>query len=78
MVFTSLLRVLELVGFALLVLTALTQLVIPLWRGTPLCPILRRERKLEGELERVRQTRLAAELRERIERERSEVGEKEK
>ena len=75
MVPTSFLRVLELVGFTLLVLVAVTQLVIPLWRGTPLFPLFRREGKLEGELERARQVRLEAELRERIERERRNIEE---
>ncbi len=71
-----LLRVLELVAFALVVVAAVTQLVIPLWRGTPLGPIFRRERKLEGELERARQARLEADLQARIARERGEGQEK--
>lgn len=71
----NLLAVLELVGFALLCLVGVTQLVIPLWRGTPLFPILRTERKLEGELEQVRQEHLEVTLRGRIKRERGQVEE---
>lgn len=74
----NLLTVLELVGWVVLMLTGVTQVVIPLWRGTPLFPILRSERKLEGELEEVRQQKIEADLQARIKRERDELEPKER
>lgn len=69
----NLLTVIELAGWAVLILTSVTQVVVPLWRGTPLFPILRSERKLEGELEEVHQQKIEADLQERIRRERREL-----
>ena len=42
--------VLEIALAVLVVLTGVTQLVVPLWRGPPVFPLFRRERKLEAEL----------------------------
>jgi hypothetical protein len=50
-------------------LVVLTQWAIPFWRGTPIFPIFRAERRIERELERARQRRLEAELEQRLKRE---------
>ncbi|MDP3734935.1 MAG: hypothetical protein Q8R39_00730 [bacterium] len=47
----------------------LTQWAIPFWRGTPVFPIFRAERRIERELEKARQQRLEAELEERLKHE---------
>ena len=50
-------------------LVVLTQWAIPFWRGTPIFPIFRAERRIERELERARQRRLEAELEQRLKHE---------
>lgn len=39
-----------------------TQIAIPAWRGTPLCPFLRRERTLRRQLSIANQKQIEAEL----------------
>jgi hypothetical protein len=59
----------QLLLLIVLFLVVLTQWAIPFWRGTPIFPIFRGERRLERELERARQRRLEAELEQRLKRE---------
>jgi len=61
--------VLELVLVALVVLVGVTQLVVPLWRGTPLFPFGRRERRLEVDLAEAREEVVEAKLEQEIGRE---------
>lgn len=59
----------ELAVSLLLVIGVVTQIAIPLWRGTPLFPIFRAERRLEREVAEARQRRLEADLEELRKRE---------
>ena len=56
----------EIIMIALFLLAFATQVFIPLWRGTPLFPIFRRERKLEAQLTKLRQANLEADIEHKI------------
>lgn len=47
-----------------------TQILLPLWRGTALFPILRRERKLESDLAQAKQEGVEHEIESEIKKER--------
>ena len=66
MILINALEMIEFALFGLVALVGITQLVIPLWRGTPMFPLLRRERKLESELEKARQAQVEENLDRRI------------
>lgn len=66
----NVMTVLEIVLVALVVLAGVTQLVVPLWRGTPLFPFVRRERRLEAELSEAREEVIEVKLEQRIRQER--------
>lgn len=63
----------EWVALILFLVVVVTQLAIPMYRGTPLFPVFRRERELETELERARQTSVESRLEKRIARERRDI-----
>lgn len=63
----NIVAVFELALAVLVVLAGITQIVLPLWRGTPLFPLFRTERKLEAELEEAREEVVEADLRKQIE-----------
>lgn len=64
----SFLQAVELVAAVFLVVAVFTQLVRPLWRGTPVFPLLRtKEGRLESELANVRQAKIEAKLQKQIE-----------
>lgn len=50
-----LLSILEWAILGVLMLLFVTQIFLPLWRGTPIFPLFSRERKLEAEKDRVKQ-----------------------
>lgn len=54
--------------FALFIYGVITQIVMPLWRDTPLLPIFDREGKLEVKLREAKQDVLEAELEREIAR----------
>ena len=60
---------LQVLVLGVLFLVVLTQWAMPFWRGTPIFPFFRAERRIERELERVRQRRLEAELEQRLKHE---------
>lgn len=60
---------LQILVLGVLFLVVLTQWAIPFWRGTPVFPIFRAERRIERELEKARQRRLEAELEQRLKHE---------
>lgn len=57
---------LELVVMALLLYLGVIQVVLPLWRGTSLFPMFRRERHLQQELTEVTENVVEAELEKKI------------
>ena len=59
----------EIVVIALVLLVFGTQVFFPLWRGTPIFPFFRRERKLEAQLAKLRQVTLEADIERDIARE---------
>jgi hypothetical protein len=64
----------EALVMVILVTVFVTQIAIPLWRGTPLLPVwFSRERALRRELARAEQEVLEQELREHIDRKRAAV-----
>ena len=63
------LLLLEVLVLGVVFLVVLTQWAIPFWRGTPIFPIFRAERRLERELEKARQRRLEVELEQRLKQE---------
>ena len=65
--------VLELLFATLIVIIFLTQILMPLFRGTPVFPIFRRERKLESELSEARKEVIEASLERRIKQEREKA-----
>src|SRR3989344_4749244 len=56
----------ELVVAVLLLYLGATQVVLPLWRDTPLFPIIRRERRLQHELAEATENVVEAELEKKI------------
>ena len=56
----------ELVVAALLLYLGITQVVLPLWRGTPLFPIFRREGRLQHELAEATENVVEADLKKKI------------
>ena len=56
----------ELVVTALLLYLGVSQVVLPLWRDTPLFPMFRRERRLQHELAEATEKVVEAELEEKI------------
>lgn len=72
----SFLQALELVVGVLFIAAVFTQLVRPLWRGTPIFPLFRTEEgRLESELADVRQAKIEAKLQKQIEGERQDLEE---
>ena len=63
----ALLAALELFLLAALLLVTITQVAIPLLRGTPLFPLFREESRLEKELSEARQELEEAKLKKEIE-----------
>ena len=63
------LLLLELLVLGVFLLMVLTQWAIPFWRGTQIFPIFHGERRIERDLERVRQRRVETELEQRFKRE---------
>lgn len=57
---------LELVVVALLLYLGISQVVLPLWRDTPLFPMFRRERRLQHELAEATEKVVEAELEKKI------------
>lgn len=72
------LRVLEYAFIALVIVIVLTQVIIPLARGTLLFPFFRRERHLEQELQKLKQEAIEADLERKIAVERKNVEEERK
>ena len=70
-----LLQTIEYVFIALVIIFVITQVIIPLGRGTLLFPLFRRERQLEQELQKVKQEAIEAELEQRVEETRKKVEE---
>lgn len=69
-----LLRYGEYLVFALIALVFVTQVFVPMWRGTKVFPIFRsRQRRLEAELTQTREEAHEAELEHTLEEERSRV-----
>jgi hypothetical protein len=62
---------------ALFLVVFVSQVLMPLWRGTALVPFFRRERKLEAELTLVRQEQLEKSLEEQIQETRCKTPEDE-
>jgi hypothetical protein len=54
----GLLRIFEIAAGAIIVILAVTQMVIPILRGTLLFPLFRKEHELESQLSRARQEEL--------------------
>ena len=63
MVFVTLV---ELIVAVLVLYLGVTQIVLPLWRDTPLFPMRRRERRLQHELAEATENVVEAELEKRI------------
>ena len=61
-----LLRTIEGILTLLILYACVTQLVIPLFRGTAILPFLRREKKLENELVELEQAHLEKSLDEKV------------
>lgn len=61
-----LVALLELVVIASLLYLGVTQMVLPLWRDTPLFPMFRRERRLQHELAEATEEVVEAELEKKI------------
>ena len=68
------LAVAELAVVVLVAWLFLTQIFVPLFRGTLLFPIFRREAKLSNELEKVRQRAVEKKLEEKIESTKKKEG----
>jgi len=68
------LRFAELIAALILLLTFVTQVLIPAWQGRALFPIFRRQARLERTLARLRQQELEADLEDEIERHRRTLG----
>ena len=52
----------EFVLLSILVVGTTTQVIVPLWKGTPIFPMFRRQQTLERELSRARGESVEAEL----------------
>ncbi len=63
-----LLELLEFAFATLLILSAITQIIVPAFRSTPLFPFFRREKHLASQLERVNEEVLEEALRQKIAR----------
>lgn len=61
-----LVSLLELVLMSLLLYLGITQVVLPLWRDTPLFPIFRRESRLQHELAEATEKVVEADLEQKI------------
>lgn len=61
-----LLRIFELSIIFFLIWTGLTQIIIPFFRGTPIFPFFRKERKLEGGIAEARQSNLERDLKDKL------------
>lgn len=61
-----LLTLIELIVMAFLFYLGITQVVLPLWRDTPLVPMFRRERRLQHELVEAAEKVVEAELEKKI------------
>lgn len=70
----SLLRLLELAVVLLGALLVLTQMAVPLIRGTKMFPLFRRQHKLENELREVNQAKVEKNLAKQVAREKSRLG----
>ena len=70
-----LLQTIEYAFIALVIIFVITQVIIPLGRGTLLFPLFRRERQLEQELQKVKQEAVEADLEQKIEETRRKVEE---
>ncbi len=64
---------LEIAAGIIVLLTTLTQILVPAFRGTPLFPFLRTEKHLASDLERAHEEVLEEALRNRIEKRRREA-----
>lgn len=62
----NIVTVLEFFLVAVIVLFSVTQIFYPLWRGTPLCPLFRKERKLESELDHAQEHVVEAKIERQI------------
>lgn len=70
----SLLRFVEIASLLLGALFVLTQMAVPLIRGTKMFPLFRKQRKLESELREVKQAKAEKDLAKQVEREKSRLG----
>ena len=70
----SLLRFVEIAGLLLGALFVLTQMAVPLIRGTKMFPLFRKQHKLESELREVKQAKAEEALAKQVEREKSRLG----
>lgn len=70
----SLLRFVEIASLLLGALLVLTQMAVPLIRGTKMFPLFRRQHKLEGELREVKQSKVEKDLAKQVGREKSRLS----
>lgn len=64
----------ELAAVTIGLLFLITQVAVPLWKGTPLVPILRRRSRLEGELAEVQEEAREVTVEEKVLRERERLS----
>lgn len=69
----AILRILELAVAAITLLLAITQVVIPLLRGTLLFPLFRKEHRLEVQLSQARQEELEAGLQKELKQRQDQI-----
>jgi hypothetical protein len=69
----TLLRIFEIAAGALIVILAITQIAIPILRGTLMFPLFRREHELESQLSRARQEELEVGLQHELEKRREHI-----
>ncbi len=68
-----LLRILEYAFLGVVVILVVTQVVLPLWRGSQLFPFFRRERELEHELQKLKQESIETDLEREIAKTRKDI-----
>lgn len=64
------LRWMELLLFLLAVITAWTQLIVPLWKGAPVFPFFRKSQRIAGEIKEAQESVEVAKLQKHLKRER--------
>lgn len=69
----GLLRIFEIAVGAIIVILAITQIVIPIFRGTLLFPLFRKEHELESQLSRARQEELEIGLQHELKKRREHI-----